>query len=123
MDTGGRERLLYELLAFDLTTVNLRTIPKTAALLEQKIHSLDSVEGWLLERLKDGEPTRGFGRWPVFIPKEALVDDYIRASERVGISRRSTETQFFMKLNKLLPGLRPERPIIHSERDGTTRRT
>ena len=41
METGGRERLLYELLAFDLTTVNLRTIPKTAALLEQKIHSLD----------------------------------------------------------------------------------
>ena len=38
--------LLADLLAFNLDTVNLRQIPRTEALLEQKIRSLESVEGW-----------------------------------------------------------------------------
>lgn len=40
MDNGGREALLHFLLNFDLSSVDLRTIPQTAALIEQKIKSL-----------------------------------------------------------------------------------
>lgn len=115
LDAGGYAKLLHELLAFDLTSVNLRTIPKTRALLEQKVHSLDPVEAWLLERLEAGEPTRGLGTWPAFIPKPALLDDYVKTSERTGITRRATETQFNLKLRKLLPGLRPDRQSVPSD--------
>ena len=38
MKNGGREALLDHLLNFDLTKVNLRRIPQTAALLEQKLN-------------------------------------------------------------------------------------
>src|SRR5206468_524793 len=39
---GGLEHLLADLLAFDIEPLNLRQIPRTDALLEQKIRSLDS---------------------------------------------------------------------------------
>ena len=51
MDNGGREALLEHLLRFDLSTVNLREIPKTAALLEQKMSSLSPEQGWWLDTL------------------------------------------------------------------------
>ncbi|MFX6149212.1 hypothetical protein ABTF39_20490, partial [Acinetobacter baumannii] len=40
LDRGGRERLLYELLAFDLENFNIYDVPQTKALLDQKIGSL-----------------------------------------------------------------------------------
>ena len=45
MNNGGREALLHYLLNFDLSQVNLRTIPKTAALLDQQIESHDAGAG------------------------------------------------------------------------------
>ena len=55
MDNGGREALLDHLLRFDLKTVNLREIPKTAALLDQKIASLTPERGWWLDVLMRGQ--------------------------------------------------------------------
>jgi hypothetical protein len=49
---GGYERLLWELLHFDLSTVDLRHIPKTDALLDQKIASLSPEDGWWLDILR-----------------------------------------------------------------------
>ena len=98
MDNGGREALLYHLLNFDLSQVNLRTIPKTAALLEQKIESANSEQAWWLDVLKRGN-------LPDMIetntcPKDALYDDYIRHAQLQGVRRRSIETKIGMFLNK-----------------------
>ena len=59
MNNGGREALLYHLLNFDLSKVNLREIPKTAALLDQKLSSLDAEHGWWLDMLERGELPSG----------------------------------------------------------------
>lgn len=115
---GGRSKLLYDLLSFDLSTVNLRQIPMTAALLEQKIRSLDSVEGWWFERLREGAPTRGMNSWPPAITKRALFDDYIAAADRIGVKRRSVETEMGMKLGRLMPQLSSRKAYD----DGTTAR-
>jgi Family of unknown function (DUF5906) len=45
MDNGGREALLDLLPDIDLSSINLRKIPKTAALLEQKLASLSAEQG------------------------------------------------------------------------------
>lgn len=105
LDAGGREALLHDLLAFDLSTVNLRRIPLTSALLEQKLRSLDSVESWWFERLFSGTTTRGSDRWNQEIVSDALFDDYILSADRIGIKRKSEETAFGIKLRKLVPGL------------------
>ncbi|PHR23272.1 MAG: hypothetical protein COA37_07980 [Hoeflea sp.] len=122
LDSGGREALLADLLAFDLSTVNLREIPKTGALLSQKQHSLDSIDAWLMARLQDGAPTRNHSKWPEYVETRLLFDDYIKESDRVGIKRRSAETMFGQRLAKALPGLRRRKMSVPGDAD-TYRRT
>ena len=105
MDNGGREALLHYLFNFDLSTVNLRTIPKTAALLEQQISSLTAEQSWWLDTLMRGELPRGCdvgGRCPT----NRLFDQYITRAMRQGIKRRSIEVQLGGFLKKHVPGLR-----------------
>lgn len=100
---GGREALLHDLLAFDLSTVDFRQIPKTGALLEQKIHSLDPIDGWFLDRLMAGAPTRKLSEWPREIWTNLVRDDYLEASDRRGVRRKSSEVEFGTRLKKLMP--------------------
>lgn len=116
---GGREALLYDLLHFDLTGLNLREIPKTGALLEQKLRSLDPVEAWWLSRLRDGTPTKHGHDWPIIISRQALFADFIDASEKAGIKRRGFEVEIGMKLKKIAPGLGTRRVDL----DGNGKRT
>lgn len=55
MNSGGREALLHHLLTFDLSSVNLREIPRTAALLDQQVASLTINQTWWLDVLRRGE--------------------------------------------------------------------
>jgi len=106
---GGREALLRDLLDFDLESVNLRQIPHTEALLEQKIRSLDSVDSWWFERLMSGTTSRGGTQWREQTPSETLFDDYLAVSERIGVRRKQEQTVFGIKLTKLIPGLAKKR--------------
>jgi hypothetical protein len=110
MDNGGREALLDYLLKFDLKGVDLRTIPKTAALLDQKISTLSPVQGWWLDML-----TRG--QLPGLLPDESpngcwtclsasIFDLYLHHAQSQGSKRRSLEVKIGMFLKKHVPGLR-----------------
>lgn len=107
---GGREALLYDLLHFDLSTVDLRKIPRTGALLEQKLRSLESVESWWFERLMSGTTTIGGDKWLQEIPISTLFDDYIAQADKVGVRRKSELIAFGIKLGKLVPGISKVRP-------------
>ncbi len=115
MDNGGREALLADLLAFDLSTVNLRQIPMTAALLEQKFRSLDTVENWWLERLMDGTTRRGGSEWVREVPVDGLFDDYIATAEKIGVKRKTEKISFGMKLAKIVPQLTRVHPWLNDE--------
>lgn len=52
--SGGKEKLLGYLLSLDISKFNIRKIPNTAALEDQKIKSLEPFDEWLFERLKYG---------------------------------------------------------------------
>jgi hypothetical protein len=102
---GGREALLEFLLRFDLETVNLRAIPKTAALLVQKIASLTAEQGWWLDVLMRGELPWGCDGAGL-CPTERLFDRYVKHAGMVGVKRRAIETQLGMFLARKVPGLR-----------------
>ena len=121
LDNGGRQALLADLLAFDLSTVELRSIPRTDALLEQKIRSLSSVESWWFGRLMSGTTTGKCDDWLPAIPKAWLADDYIATADRIGIKRKSADTELGMKLQKLVPGLDSKRQCT-DENPSETRR-
>lgn len=58
-DNGGAEALHHYLLHYPLKDVDLRTVPKTKALTDQKIASMDDVERWLLAVLNRGYIRQG----------------------------------------------------------------
>jgi len=122
MNDGGRAALLADLLEYDLAKVNLRDVPKTNALLEQKLRSLDSVTSWWFERLADGNLTRRRSGWAGsqgaggFIAVDTLFDDYVHVAEKVGVRRKSEKTAFGMRMRKLLE-------INHVSLLRTTKRT
>lgn len=121
LNNGGRERLLYDLLRLDLDKVNLRQIPRTAALLEQKIRSFDQIEQWWYNRLFDGNILRNVEGWPAQVAKQAVFADYLHAANEAGISRKRSAADLGMKLAKLVPGLRDCRPRISADDGAATR--
>ena len=105
-DSSGREALLYHLLNFDLKTVNLRKIPLTKALLDQKILSMTAEQKWWFDVLNSGELPGGCSEVS-HCPVPVLFNHYIRhASRQGGVHRRSIETQLGMFMNKHVKGLR-----------------
>jgi hypothetical protein len=121
MAKGGREALLAELLAFDLTAVNLRQIPRTEGLLEQKFRSLDTVESWWLERLFDGVALRGAEVWPREIQVDKLFDDYLASAEKIGVKRKSEKVVFGIKMAKLVPGAAKVRRFVEESPSAVSR--
>jgi Family of unknown function (DUF5906) len=112
MAAGGLSHLLGDLLAFDLGSVDVRNAPRTAALLEQKIRSLTSVDSWWLERLMSGTTSRHSTEWKNVVACEALFDDYVAVAEHIGIRRRREQIAFGMAMSKLVPGLRREKHTV-----------
>lgn len=111
LDAGGRARLLRYLLDFDLESVNLREIPRTDALYEQKVASLGSVEQWWLDVLMRGQLPKAMFAGNV-CPVDALYDHYVEHAKQVGTQRRSIGTQLGMTLRELCPALMKTRPTI-----------
>lgn len=104
---GGREALLADLLSVALDAdgaPNLRVIPKTKALLEQKVRSLDPITAWWLGRLIDGSQTHRAASWRHKVPNQTLFNDYLRTVEKLGVRRRAAETEFGIQLRRLVPG-------------------
>jgi hypothetical protein len=99
MDNSGREALLHYLLNFDLSRINLREIPRTAALLEQKIETATPEQAWWLDTLKRGE-------LPGKISEQnacrcsALYNHYINHAQQQGARRRAIEVSIGRFLRK-----------------------
>jgi hypothetical protein len=123
MKAGGREALLDYLLKYDLKRVDLRTIPKTDALLEQKLSSLDPEKGWWLDVLHSGELPYTWGCVDAnCCSVENLIDHYIQHATEQGARRRALETQIGMFLHKYVVGLRRTRPLVGTKEDNKVRK-
>ena len=105
LDNGGGAALLHHLLNFDLSKVDLRSVPKTKALLEQKLHSLDAEQAWWFGVLMDGK-LPGYMNEPRCCPTQALFNHYLEQTNRTGIRRKRIETLIGTFLNRHVPGLR-----------------
>lgn len=115
LKNGGRERLLHDLLSFDLTQIDLRNAPRTNALLDQKIRSFDTIDDFWFNWLYDAAD------WPDRIVCADLHAEYIKASTQIGVGRKRSPAEFGARLAKLVPGIRKNRPAIETD-PGITRR-
>jgi hypothetical protein len=115
MNNGGREALLYHLLNYDLKQINLREIPRTAALVEQQIASLTPDQAWWLDILWRGELPGLFEGG--YCDSETLYLHYTRRLEQSGRSRKSMETGLGIFLRKVVgPDLTDRRSADRSFR-------
>lgn len=112
LENGGREALLHTLLTYDLTNFEVRKVPKTAALQEQKLLSLSPEEEWWFRKLEEGRIFSDQANWQSEVEKDELIDDYLSYSQRVGIGRRATATALGRFLNAVCPGLRTAQRLV-----------
>jgi hypothetical protein len=126
---GGAPAMLYDLLHRDLSGFNVRAVPKTAALLDQKTQSFSGPLAWWHNILLDGhcpaeeaDVAKGLEvqqDWtnPLMVSRDALYADYEDFSKRSKEYKPKDKSQLGTILRKFVPGLRSERT-----RDGEDRR-
>lgn len=127
LENGGREALMYDLLHRDLTNFDRRTPPRTQALIDQQLLSLDLVSAYWQSILEDGQlPVEcEFDRennkirrpWGE-VPKQRLYRDFCKDARERGHTRLDSIAVFGKKLKKFLP---PSYPQSKKPRSGLTR--
>lgn len=117
MDGAGPSNLLAYLLDYDISDFQVRAVPNTDALGEQKVAGLRNVEAWWLEILQQGEiegvQNRDDGvsesHWeksPVEISRNDLRDLYLRwIKSRRYEGSEASPTEFGVRLHKLCKGI------------------
>jgi len=104
MESGGYEALLHMLLTYDLSGYEVRDVPRTEALLEQKLLSLSLEEEWWYNKLLEGRLLLE-DRWQREVVIKDLFDDYIAYTRKLNTNRRSGQTALGRFLHRVVPGL------------------
>jgi hypothetical protein len=125
MDGGGYSALLHMLLSLDLDKFEVRQVPETVALEQQKALSLGQKEEWWLGKLMSGHLIEGKG-WPPYAFVSELVHDF--AGHLKLFTRRVDETSNATSLGMFLTSMHPDfrRKVVSGRhnvvlQDGLTR--
>jgi hypothetical protein len=92
----------------------LWTVPKTAALSDQKVHSMTAVEKFWFGCLEAGSQIGGRRvwnegiyandqGWQTQIRSAALYDAYVARSQQAGVTRKAVEMELAKALKRMLP--------------------
>jgi hypothetical protein len=107
-DNGGAAALLHHLREYEIK-INLREIPKTRALWEHKLQSLDDFWNWYLDCLFSGDLGTG-KNWEGWHPSDALLGSFLDHCGKV--YDRSSATQFGTLLKKRVPRVSKSRAAL-----------
>jgi len=105
MKNGGLEALMYHLQNYDLSKINLRQVPQTSALADQKLLTMDGLERWWYERLQDGAQLSISDEWKTEIPIPHLYDDYKKYCKGVPYVHIHDQQQFGKRIKKPCPSI------------------
>ena len=107
LNNRGRESLLHFLLTYPLDDYDVRNVPKTAALDEQRAFSYDLYEEWWADKLREGRTLPWHDGWCREIVTTELFYDFSTYARATNSRSRISPTQFGISLSKLLPGEYP----------------
>jgi hypothetical protein len=116
MDSGGREAVLHDLLELDIGSFDLRKIPRTQALADQKIHSMSTAQKFWLEILRRGSLTPDNDEWAGEVQTSALYGQYLEFAKGLGDRYPLIDRQFTKEMKKLCPLVVRTRKIIQAKR-------
>jgi len=105
LDNGGYEALLHHLMSLDISDINLRDVPNTDALAEQKCLNMSPEQSWWYDKLHEGRVLARHEDWQLIICKEELLFDLERFVKRfVGsYMNRISMTRLGRFLSRVLP--------------------
>lgn len=119
MENGGLSAMVSDLLQRDITGFDVRCVPQTQALTDQKIASLRGPEAWLFECLTAGGIIAGLGddygvplySWTdggLEVPRTAAYASYERFSRRQKEYAPARPSQWMKRLREVFEGLLDE---------------
>jgi len=130
LKNGGSAAMLHELLQRDISCFNVRFVPDTVGLSDQKIRSLRGFAAWWYETLQEGKIAGVASNDSPFsvvqdhwtettkVNKDTLYLDYVDFSKERKEYRPEEKSQLGKFLRRYVPGLAEERP----RQPGTTHR-
>lgn len=118
-DKGGNAVLLDYLKKFDLSTVNINVAPKTEALFEQKVNSLNPIEKFWFQCLNDGVVGTEINMpWPKVLTKKEMRDAFYEFCKNNQIKGWLPDGPTFGRaIKKLCPSMKTDKKVtISTER-------
>jgi hypothetical protein len=104
LNRGGREALLHLLMSRDLTGFEVRKVPQTAALREQKQHTFSPELLWWFGKINDQNLLPEHDGWHTKVVREDLQNDYLSFMQRHGYyQKRSVSTALGRFLRRVCP--------------------
>jgi hypothetical protein len=100
----GAANLLHYLLNLDLTGYNVRDVPKTKGLRDQKLHSMPPEDEWWMGKLEAGALLPEHVEWEREVRARDLQADYNQHLRDIGVNRRCSPTAMGQFLSKVCPG-------------------
>jgi hypothetical protein len=121
MDNGGYGALLYDMMNFDLKSTDIRALPETLALSQQKETSMDPVTSYWFACLQQGNTLlMAKTGWMSTVKTAELHEDCIAYLNMLGIRRMPSISAFFRRLRQIAPSDDFERKILGPDRQSAT---
>ena len=111
MKNGGCEAMLYDLLHYNYSSINLRKFPRTEALFDQMLLSMPTYKQFWYEVLRQGS-INSSGKWPDHYVADLLYEHYVKFSNIMGERRVRTPGVFGKKIKKLCPGIERNKATV-----------
>jgi|SaaInl8_120m_RNA_FD_contig_31_1797386_length_2121_multi_17_in_0_out_0_2 hypothetical protein len=117
MNQGGREALLDYLMKFPLDGVNLKKLPKTKALAQQKYMSFNPFERFWFDILESGINDPNSGQWALTITTKSLQEQYAAYRKGTSGTKKGSNTELGIAIQEAVPGITKSRTTINGKRE------
>jgi hypothetical protein len=113
MENGGLAAMIWDMLRRDIRGFEVRDLPSTDALTEQKKYSLDSLHRWWLAVLERGFVWKSrhgdgvFRQWTEFYSTELLYRSYLQYCDETRAHHRMSRTELGKMMTELYMACRP----------------
>ncbi|AAT69509.1 gp33 [Alphaproteobacteria phage PhiJL001] len=109
LNNGGRENLLRFLMDYDLSDYNVRRVPITEALLDQRMRTMPKLGQWWMARLDRGYVINPEDGWSRELEVEHVWHSYVKDMQDQSEHYRATRIELGKFLSRACPGIQRKR--------------
>lgn len=121
MQNGGLAAMIYDMLEYDISEYEVRDIPQTKALMDQKNQSLDTLDRWLRDILERGfvfiskYGVTEFKNWIEWVSRDLMIASYLQWCSKNRVNYPASGIMLGKRLRSVYPFNRSSREEIIGE--------